>query len=61
MKSCLCTCVILPELLYIFVVYELSNAPELKNAFEGKVELEGPNVEFIELKFQIKRLLLILP
>lgn len=61
MKSCLCSCVILPELLYIFVVYELSNAPELKNAFEGKVELEGPNVEFIELKFHIKRLLLIIP
>lgn len=55
-KSCLCTCVILPELVYILVVY----VPELKNPFEGKVELEGPSIKCIELKAPVKRLLLIL-
>lgn len=53
-------CVILSELVYILIAYELSNVPELKNAFEGKVELEGSSAKFIELKVRIKRLLLIL-
>lgn len=59
-KSCLCTYVILPELVYILIVYELSNVLELKNASEGKVELKGSNVTFIELKVPIIRLLFIL-
>lgn len=44
---------ILPELVYVLIVYELSNVPELKNAFEGKVELEEPSVKFIELIYSI--------